>query len=147
MKDREALENYFSLLKGILEENDLMHKPSQIYNVDETGMPLDHRSPYVLTRKGQRKVRYCSSGNKAQVTVIGCINASGQAIPPFVVFDAKNLNLLWTEKEVPGTTYGLSDSGWMDMELFKQWFLKHFLCHASSSLSNTPTPRWAQFLL
>jgi len=31
MKDREALENYFSLLKGILEENDLMHKPSQIY--------------------------------------------------------------------------------------------------------------------
>jgi len=115
MKDREALENYFSL------ENDLMHKPSQIYNVDETGMPLDHRSPYVLNRKGQKKVWYCSSGNKAQVTVVGCI---GQAIPPFVVFDAKNL---WTEKEVPGTTYGWSDSGWMDMELFKQWFLKHFL--------------------
>jgi len=43
------------------------------------------------------------------------------------------LNLLWTEKEVPGTTYGLSDSGWMDMEFFKQWFLKHFLYHAISS--------------
>ena len=30
-------------------------------------------------------------------------------------------------------TYGLSDSGWMDMELFKAWFLKHFLDHACSN--------------
>jgi len=42
MKDQEALENYFSLLKGILEENNLMYKP---YNVDEIIMPLDHHYP------------------------------------------------------------------------------------------------------
>ena len=96
-----------------------MDKPNQTYNVDESGVPLDHWSPYVLTRKGQKKVRYVSSGSKAQITVVGCINVSGQAIPPFIVFDTKNLNLQWTENEVPGTTYGLSDSGWMDMELFK----------------------------
>ena len=29
--------------------------------------------------------------------------------------------------EVSGTTYGLSDNGWMDMKLFKGWFIKHFL--------------------
>jgi len=133
MNNREALENYFSLLKSTLEENDLTNKPSQIYNVDESGVPLDHRSPYVLTKKGQKKVRYISSGNKAQITVVGCINASGQAIPPFIVFDAKNFNLQWTEHEVPGTTYGLSDSGWMDMELFKAWFYKHFLTHVCSN--------------
>ena len=67
-----------------------MNKPSLIYNVDESGLPLDHRSPYALSKKGQKKVRHISSGNKAQVTVVGCINASGQAIPPFIVFDAKN---------------------------------------------------------
>ena len=39
MKDREALENYFSLLKSKLVENDLMDKSSQIYNVDESGVP------------------------------------------------------------------------------------------------------------
>ena len=39
----------------------------------------------------------------------------------------------WTRGEVPGTTYGLSDSGWIDTELFKQWFFQHFLCHAGSS--------------
>jgi len=69
MNNKEALENYFSLLKRTLEENDLMNKPSQIYNVDESGVPLDHRSPYVLTKKGQIRVQYISSGNKAQITV------------------------------------------------------------------------------
>ena len=54
MKDREVLENYFSLLKSTLEENDLAEKPSQIYNVDESGAPLDHQLPYVLTKKGQK---------------------------------------------------------------------------------------------
>ena len=44
LKDREALGNYY-----------LMDKPSQIYNVDESGVPLDHWPPYVLTKvkKGQ----------------------------------------------------------------------------------------------
>jgi len=37
------------------------------------------------------------------VTVVGCINAVGQALPPFVIFDAKNLNMDWTQEEVPGT--------------------------------------------
>ena len=64
---------------------------------------------------------------------MGCINAIGQALPPFIIFDAKNLNIEWTKGEVPGTTYGLSHSGWMDMQLFKDWLIKHFLCHVGSS--------------
>ena len=34
--------------------------------------------------------------------------------------------------EVPGTMYGLSKNGWMDMELFEQWFMHHFLAYAPS---------------
>jgi len=52
--NRKALENYFSLLKRTLEENNLMNKPSQIYDVDKSEVPLDHRSPYVLTKKGKK---------------------------------------------------------------------------------------------
>jgi len=52
MKDREALENYFSLLKCTLADNDLMDKSSQIYNA---GVPLGRQSPYVLTKKGQKR--------------------------------------------------------------------------------------------
>ena len=81
MKNQTALDNYFIELKNILDENELQHKPGQIYNMDESGVPLDHRSPRVLARKGQKKVRYCSTGNKSQITVVGCINAIGQALP------------------------------------------------------------------
>lgn len=51
-------------------------------------------------------------------------------IPPFVVFDAKQLNHLWTRGEVPGTRYGLSESGWTDRGLFYGWLEEHFLAHA-----------------
>ena len=44
-------------------------KPLQVYNMDETGMLIDHRPPNVVARKGQKKVRYRSAGNKSQVTV------------------------------------------------------------------------------
>jgi len=116
MQNKEALDSYFRELKCIFDEHKLLDKPENIYNV-ENGMPLDHRAPRIVAKKGQNKVRYTTSGNKSQVTVVGCINAVGQALPPFVIFDAKNLNMEWTKKEVSGTTYGLSDSGWMDMHL------------------------------
>jgi len=77
-----------------------MDKPEQIYNVDESGMPLNHCSPRVIARKGQRKVRHCTSGNKSQITIVACINAIGQTMPPFTIFDAKNFNMEWTRGEV-----------------------------------------------
>ena len=35
-----------------------------------------------------------------------------------------------TEDDMPGTMYGLSDKGWMDIELFELWFIHHFLVYA-----------------
>ena len=76
--------------------------------------------------------------------MVGCINAIGQALPPFIIFNAKNLNLDWTNGEVPGTMYGLSENGWIDMVLFKEWFCRHFL--RIESPSTTPTG-WPQLSL
>ena len=129
----ETMKRYFDLLKEVLEENELLDSPAQIYNVDETGMPLDHRPPKIIAKRGQKKVRYRTSGNKSQITVIGCVSAAGQAIPPFVIFAAKSLNFDWTVGEVPGTTYGLSDKGWVDTTLFQGWLINHFLKNAVSS--------------
>ena len=71
------------------------------------------------TKRGQHKVLYCTSGNKSQVTVVACIEATGQCMPPCIIFEAKNLNIDWTRDEVPGTTYSLSNNGWIDTILFK----------------------------
>uniref|UniRef100_A0A1X7U6Q8 DDE-1 domain-containing protein n=1 Tax=Amphimedon queenslandica TaxID=400682 RepID=A0A1X7U6Q8_AMPQE len=80
INQKKQIEKYFSILKDVLDKEGLMDKPAQIYNVNETGMPLDHRPPHVVVQKGQKKVRYRSSGNKSQVTVVGRINAAGSAI-------------------------------------------------------------------
>lgn len=116
-----------------MEKEGLLDKPAQLYNFDEVGMPLDHQSPCILVKKGQKKVHYRSSGNKSQVTAVVSVNAAGSAMPPYTIFDAKNLNLDWAEGEIPGSTYGLSSNRWINMELFKGWFTKHFLEHAVSA--------------
>lgn len=61
----DTVKQYFSLVKDALQEHGVMDSPAQIYNVDETGMPLDRRPPKIVTRKGQKKVRYRTSGNKS----------------------------------------------------------------------------------
>ena len=129
--NEEIMEDYFIMLKKTLVENDLMDKPEQIYNVDESGMPLDHRPPKIVSQKGQKKIRSRTSGNKSQITVIACVSATGHALPPFVIFDTKGLNREWTKGEVVGTRYGLSAKGWVDTELFKEWLVKHFITHAA----------------
>ena len=110
--------------------NQLMHSSNRIYNVDETGLCLDGHAPWVVALRGQKKVRYRTSGNKSQVKIIACVSASGQCMPPFVIFDAKRLNLEWRNGEVVGTSYGLSTNGWVDSKLFKGWLLQHFVANA-----------------
>ena len=63
-----------------------------------------------------------TSGNKAQTTVVACINAIGQAIPPYVIYNAKTLNPEWMKDGPPGTKYAHSENGWIDTELFELWF-------------------------
>ena len=77
----------------LLVENQLLNSPNRIYNVDETGIALDGHALRIVAKRGQKKVRYRTSGNKNQITVIACVSASGQCIPPFVIFDAKRLNM------------------------------------------------------
>ena len=125
--NKETMDHYFSLLKDTLEEHNLLDKPGQMYNVDESGLPLDPKAPkYHHTEN----VRYRQSGRKGQVTIVACSNAVGQTIPPMVIFDAKNLNHTWTKNEVPGTKYGLSDNGWINTELFEGWVCELFIHNA-----------------
>lgn len=69
--------------------------------------------PKLLDKK-EKVIRCCVPGNKAKITVVACISASGQAIPPCVIFDTKQLNHAWTKDKVPGSWYGLSNKGWID---------------------------------
>ena len=71
------------------------------------------------------------SDSKSHVTVLVCVNAAGYAIPPMVIYARSNLSQHLTRGKVPGTMYVLSpNSGWIDSELFTEWFERHFLLYA-----------------
>jgi len=80
-------------------------------------MPLDPKSLRVVVPKGMKNPSLITSGNKAQITVVGCIYAAGFVIPPMIVWDRKTLHPGMTLEEVPSTFYGLTSNGWMDMDL------------------------------
>jgi hypothetical protein len=123
----DNLKKYYDLLKTTLETHGLMNQPSRIYNMDESGMPLDHKPPKVVAPKGMKKVHCRTSGSKGQITIIACANAAGSVILPMVIFEGKRLNSEWIKGEVPNTLYGMSERGWTDQELFFYWMTELFL--------------------
>ena len=125
--DGDVLARYYDMLEECLKDNGIFNTPQRIYNCDETGLPLNPKCLKVIAEVGSKNPSYVTGGDKSQLTVLACSNACGQAIPPFVIFDRKSLNTKWTEGEVPGTLYGLSNSGWMTSDLFYYWFQYHFL--------------------
>ena len=125
----EAVTVYFEELEETLSQNDLLDKPGQIFNLDESGMPLDPKSTKAVTEKGSKDPSSISSGNKAQITVVSCVSATGVSIPPMILFDRKTLHADMAKGEIPGTYYGLN-SGWMNQELFEDFLTCHFLRYA-----------------
>ena len=45
-----TMKHYFDLLETTLKDNNLLHSPGQIYNVDEIGVPLDPKAPNVIVK-------------------------------------------------------------------------------------------------
>jgi len=127
--DRKTIDAYFDLLEKTLEDNNLMNKPAQIFNCDESGFPLFSEPGKVLTSKYRKHPYVATAGTKKQITVMGCVSAAGYALPPYVIFDRKRFPSEWAIGEVSGTSYGLSPSGWINSNLFQQWFEKHFLLY------------------
>ena len=127
--DPTVIRKYYDLLERTLSDNHLLDKPAQIFNLDETGMPLNPSPPLLVATRGLKNPSAVGSGDKSQITVLACCSASGYVLPPFVILDRLNLKQEFTGGEVPGTVYGLSKKGWIDGELFEMWFFRHFLAH------------------
>ena len=109
-----------------MKENKLDAKPGQIFNIDESAMPLDSKSPKVAFEKGYCDVSCLTNGDKALITTVACVSAAGFSLPPIVMWDRHLLSLELNIEEVPDIIYELSTKGWIDYELFNVWFTNHF---------------------
>lgn len=122
----ETVAAYFEELGKILAEHDLIDKPQFIYNVDEKGLSDDHNPPSVVTDV-KCKPYSVTSGRSSMVTVLGCGNALGSAIPPYFVFPGKRMRAELLEGASTGASGTVSDSGWSNNEVFLKYLQDHFL--------------------
>lgn len=118
--------DYFNTLKEVLTKLDLFNKPECIYNMDEKGCRLSlHRQPYVLTKKGSRRVHYRGKEHGENVTIVSCGNALGNVIPPMVLFKGKRMKQEWADNLPVGSTVEMTPKGSMTAKTFVRW-LHHF---------------------
>jgi len=81
----------------------------------------------------ETKHAYEQSGGsgKSFTTSLMCGNAAGEILPPFIIYSAKNLNPQWTSGGPSGSTFAVSESGWITGSLFIEWF-KWFIQHTNN---------------
>ena len=120
---------YFALLGKTLEENGLMNKPRQLYNCDETFLPLDGTREKAVTHKGTKNTYCQASGTSEHITLLCCASATGIPHPPMIIY-AKSFPGGHYRFEGPDDAlYACSELGWIDSELFLVWLKKVFLKH------------------
>ena len=76
------------------------------------------------------------AGNKAQISVVGCVSAAGYCIPPMIIYGRKTLSREMVKDEITGILYGLSPKGWIKSCLISGWttfFITLLQLHLSSS--------------
>ncbi len=71
---KRPIEEYFRLLSATLEEHGLREKLRQIYSCDEAGFQLNP-----VRTHAYREAR----GTRDHITVLACLNAAGEDVPPF----------------------------------------------------------------
>lgn len=126
---KEAVDQFFHLLSTVLDAHGLRDKPQQIFNCNETGFHLG-RKRVVLPKTGGLGYKPMSS-LRDHISVLACFNASGEDVPPFIVYSkAYPGGVCYKTQGPPNALYGWSDSGCINSDLFKKWFLKHFLPYA-----------------
>jgi hypothetical protein len=90
---KDIVHNYFEDLKDL--ESKAGNDPDRIWNMDETGIHLEHKPISVIARKGSKVVPGRVSCNRDNITIVGCGNAGGKVIPPLIIVKGKTHKALY----------------------------------------------------
>ncbi|CAC5366815.1 unnamed protein product [Mytilus coruscus] len=121
---------YFKDLESFLVNLGIKDMLSRIWNMDETSVPLTHKPERVLAETGTKNIPGRVGDCRESLSVLGCINAAGQNIPPMVIVKgktSKSLNAFNVSEGVPDTKYTYQERAWMEDVLSETWFRDHFL--------------------
>ncbi|KAJ9253524.1 transcriptional regulator family: Helix-turn-helix [Paecilomyces variotii] len=128
-EDPKVIKPYFDTIQmtrmkyGIADED--------VYNFDETGyaMGLTATAKVVTRAEYYGKRQVTQPGNREWVTSIECINSTGWAMPPCIIFKGKTHIQGWYEDpNIPKDwRIEVSDNGWTTDQIGLRWLEKVFI--------------------
>lgn len=123
MGNPEIIQDYFLKLEAHMDQLNIKNMPGRLWNCDETGLSYVVKSNKIVTSIGKKfiyKRAYADRGESH--TLLGCICADGSWIPPLIIFKGVRWNDNLKSDCLPGTLVKLSPKGWINSELFVEWF-------------------------
>ena len=132
--NRPVVSKFFEVLDDAITSNNIT--PERIYNCDETGIQTSHKPGKIIATKGRKQVGSLTSCDRGvNTTAVVAMSATGNFIPPMLIFARKRFKAELMDDTPAGTIGVCRQKGWMDSELFID-FLKHFTRYTCCSPSN-----------
>ena len=84
-----------------------------IYNMDETGFPLDIIQKAQVIVDSSIRMKYQSQSDRQEwITAVECVSADGISIPPLIIFKGETLMNSWMSRDPPqGWKFSCNSSG------------------------------------
>ncbi|KAJ8928568.1 hypothetical protein NQ314_018868 [Rhamnusium bicolor] len=109
--NKETVAAFFKAYKSALAKGKF--EPPRIYNVDETGITTVQQPLKILASKGVKQIGGMTSAERGVlVTMICCINAAGNTVPPLIVFPRANFKNHMLKGAPVGAIGAANKSGW-----------------------------------
>ena len=121
--NKAVIADFFSKLGVMCGRLNLFTKPMQIYNADETGVNIVHKPGKVITEVSWKHMYSLTSAERGRNhTLVTCVNASGSALPPMLIYPRKKpVPGHYQEGAPPGSVFKTSENGWVNGEFYLEW--------------------------
>lgn len=121
---------YFDLLHSKMDEHDV--EPGNTYNMDEKGffVGISKRGKRIFTKASMGPKTAVQDGNREWVTLLACVCASGEALPPALIYQGTaGIQSGWVDAVEVGkheVFFSNSESGWSNNDIGLAWLEQVF---------------------
>ncbi|ESO05782.1 hypothetical protein HELRODRAFT_171453 [Helobdella robusta] len=128
--NKESVMMFFDLLEAEYAKH--RYFSNRIFNVDESGLSVvQSKLTNVIGMKGKKQIGALTAAERGRlVTIIACMSAGGNFVPPMMFFPRTNWTDLLMKRAPPGAIGRCHPSGWVQSHLFTEWF-SHFIDHTN----------------
>ena len=88
--NKTQVTRFFNIIEEIIDQHNIT--PNNIWNMDESGLTVVQKVSKILAKKGKHQVGAITSLERGHtITIICCMNAAGNYLPPAMIFPRKRM--------------------------------------------------------